>query len=37
MLLADVVVRAGDPALEDTEIVLDGVCMPEAAANVFLD
>ena len=37
MLLADMVEMPIDAALEDREIAFDRVCVPEAAANVFLD
>ena len=37
VLLADVMVRAGDAALQDRKVILNRVRMPEAAANVFLD
>jgi hypothetical protein len=38
VVLADVVKRADNPALEDREIALDGVGVVKAAsANIFLD
>ena len=37
VLLADVLVHAVDAALQDAEIVLDRVGVPEATADVFLD
>jgi len=37
VLLADMMERAIDAALEDREIALNRVCVPEAAANIFLD
>ncbi len=37
MFLADMVVHAIDAALHDREVVFDGVCMPKAAAHIFLD
>jgi hypothetical protein len=37
MLLAHVVINASDPVFQDQEIVLYRICMPEVAANIFLD
>jgi hypothetical protein len=37
VLGADVVIHAEDAALQDREVALDGVGMPEAAAHVFID
>ena len=30
-------IRSGDTALEDREVIFDGVGMPETAAHVFFD
>src|SRR5262249_49596600 len=37
MLLADVMVDPGDATLQNREVVLDCVCVPEAATDIFLD
>ncbi len=37
VLLADVLVHPGNPALEDREVVFDGVGVPEPAAHIFVD
>ena len=37
VLLAAMLVDTGDAALQDQELALDGVGVPEVAANIFLD
>ena len=37
MFGAHPLIIAGDPTLEDREVALDGVGVPEAAAHIFLD